>query len=431
MVAQDRIEPILDELGNVTDDFQNFFFEALKQKGIENYDRAIQYLERAAKESPKESVVYFEMAKNYASLKKWDLAEINFNKAASMSGEKPEIYQGLYDVYFNTKNYPKAIETVLKLIPFDKDYKEDLANLYVQTEQYDKALQILDELDLDNGNNEYRNQLRQNVYAKSSNTGGQIEDLENRIKRAVTNEQDFLNLIYLYSDQGNQEKAFDTAKKLIQAKPQSHLAHLALYKFYIENNQLQEGFNSMQVVLTSGEIESDTKLKVLNDFLLFVNNNPQYEDKLAEMVTLFSEEENNPKVFEQLGAYYLDKKQPDDALRYFEMGLSKSPRDFNLIKNTLLLQLDFKKYTEAASISMKSLDFYPSQPLLYLLNGVANLNLNENKKAKESLETGLDFLIDDKQMERDFYLQLSKVHENEGNTQKKNEYAQKAQNLNN
>ena len=77
------------------------------------------------------------------------------------------------------------------------------------------------------------------------------------------------------------------------------------------------------------------------------------------------------------------------------------------------------------------MDFYPSQPLLYLLNGVANLNLNENKKAIESLETGLDFLIDDKQMERDFYLQLSKVYENEGNMQKKNEYAQKAQNLNN
>src|SRR5690606_3764954 len=106
--------------------------------------------------------------------------------------------------------------------------------------------------------------------------------------------------------------------------------------------------------------------------------------------------------FEQLGTYYLDKKQYDDALRYFEMGLSKSPRDFALIKNTLLLQLDFKKYTEVATTSMKSLDFYPSQPLLYLLNGVANLNLNENKKAIESLETGLDFLIDDKQMERDF-----------------------------
>ncbi len=29
-----------DDLGNVEDEFQEYFFEALKQKGIENYDRA-------------------------------------------------------------------------------------------------------------------------------------------------------------------------------------------------------------------------------------------------------------------------------------------------------------------------------------------------------------------------------------------------------
>ncbi|HLU51715.1 MAG TPA: hypothetical protein VKZ42_06080, partial [Flavobacteriaceae bacterium] len=50
--SQDEQEKVLDELGDVNDAFQNFFFEALKQKAIENYDRAIEWLEKAAKESP-------------------------------------------------------------------------------------------------------------------------------------------------------------------------------------------------------------------------------------------------------------------------------------------------------------------------------------------------------------------------------------------
>ena len=41
-LAQDKLgdEPE-DDLGNVSDDYQEHFFEALKQKGIENYKRAI------------------------------------------------------------------------------------------------------------------------------------------------------------------------------------------------------------------------------------------------------------------------------------------------------------------------------------------------------------------------------------------------------
>lgn len=419
-------EVVLDDLGNVTDRFQEHFFEALKQKGIENYDRALKALEKAAEESPNELAVYFEMAKNHAHLKQWEQAEENYNKVLQMEPGKPEAYQGLYDVFYNTNEYSKAIEVVKNLIPFDKDYKEDLANLYERTEQYDKALEILDELDRELGNSDYRNQLRQQIYIKSDDSGTQIADLEERIKRTPSNEQDFLNLILLYSEAGNKEAAFATAKKLIQSKPDSELAHLALYKFYLDADQPQEGVNSMEIVFRSDKIDAENKFKVLNDFLLFVNENPAYEEKLEEMVTLFSTESKTDQVYEQLAGYYLKKEMPEDALHYFELGVKENPGNFNLIKNTLLLQIDFKKFEEAETLSSQSLDLFPSQPLLYLLNGVANLNLDKASKAKTMFETGLDYLIDDTQMERDFYLQLSKVFNVEGNAQKAEEFQNKA-----
>ena len=45
MYAQDK--PPTDDLGNVSDDFQENFFEALKQKGIENYELALNALDKA------------------------------------------------------------------------------------------------------------------------------------------------------------------------------------------------------------------------------------------------------------------------------------------------------------------------------------------------------------------------------------------------
>lgn len=428
--AQDKgEEEITDELGVVTDRFQEHFFEALKQKGIENYDRALQSLEKAAQESPNEVVIYFEMAKNYGFLEQWDKAEENYNKVLKMEPDMPEAYEGLYDVYYNTNKHLQAIEVVKKLIPFDRDYKEDLANLYERTEQYEKALQLLDELDQELGNNDYRNQLRQQIYSKSDDTGGQISDLEQRINRTPTNEQDFLNLIYLYSEQNNKEAAFATAKKLIEINPGSELAHLALYKFYLDEGKTSEAIASMKKVFVSDKIEDENKFKVLNDFLLFVNENPSFEKNLEEMVALFSEESNNNQVYVQLGNYYLGKEMKAEALQYFQMGLKSNATDYNLIKKTLLLQIDFNKFKEAEELSKKSLDLFPSQPLLYLINGLANRNLENTSRAKSMLETGLDFLIDDLQMELDFYLQLSKVYEKEGNSSKSTEYEKKAKNI--
>ena len=73
---------------------------------------------------------------------------------------------------------------------------------------------------------------------------------------------------------------------------------------------------------------------------------------------------------------------------------------------------------------------FPAQALLYLLNGVANNHLNNADNAIESLEMGVDFLLDDPEMEKDFYEQLSKAYAQKGDTKKANFYTKKASEIN-
>ena len=58
-----------DDLGNVSDEFQELFFEALKQKAIENYDRAVEALQKCIDLDDSQSVLYYELGKNYKYLK--------------------------------------------------------------------------------------------------------------------------------------------------------------------------------------------------------------------------------------------------------------------------------------------------------------------------------------------------------------------------
>lgn len=417
----------MDELGTVSDKFQENFFEALKQKAIENYELALNALNKAEKATNNEenkAVVYFEMGKNHTYLKEYDLAEKNFNKVLKSQGDRLDVLEQFYDLYYKQKEYEKSIPLVKKLIEFDEDYKEDLSNLYTLTKQYDKALEQLDELDAIWGETDIRNALRVQIYRATGNTQGAIDNIEGKIESNPKNEKEYLNLIYLYSEQGNTKKAYATAKDLLKNNPKSQLVHLALYKFYLDEGNASEAIKSMKVVFASEEVDKETKYRVLADFIQFVNQNPDYETELAKIVDEFSVE--NGRVYEKLGDYYAAKGRKEEALSAYEKGIVKTPDNFNLLKNTVLLQIDFEKYNAAAKLSSQGLEIFPAQALLYLLNGVANNGIAESNAAIESLEMGLDFILDDPQMETDFYKQLSLAYTNKGDIKKSKMYLDKA-----
>lgn len=427
LYAQQTESPSNQEPENVSDAFQEYFFEALKQKAIENYELALTALhkaEKAAKTEENKAVVYFEMGKNHTFLKHYAEAEANFNKVLKSQGDRLDVLEQLYELYYQQKEYEKSIPLVQKLIPFDEDYKEDLANLYSLTQQYDKALEQLDELDQIWGESDIRNALRAQIYRATGNTKGAIENLEQKIDNNPKNEKEYLNLIYLYSEQGNKEKAFDAAKNLLKNNPKSELVHLALYKFFLDESNASEAIKSMKIVFASEEVDKETKYKVLGDFIQFVNENPQYETELAQIVTQFSVEHG--RVYEKLGDYYAAKNRKEDALNAYETGIAQDPDNFNLLKNTLLFQLDFKKYEAAAKLSAEGIEIFPAQALLYLLNGVANNGLQQSDLAIESLQMGLDFILEDPKMERDFYQQLSLAYSAKGDTKNAKLYADKA-----
>lgn len=427
-IPSDSIPNPMDQLGVMTDEFQENFFEGLKQKAIENHELALAALNKAEKvaSNPEEkAVVYFEMGKNYAALKVYDEAEVDYKKVLDIIGDRLDVLEHLYDLYYQQNDYEKAIPLVRKLIPYDEDYKEDLANLLTLTKQYDKALAQLDELDNVWGETDIRNALRAQIYRATGNTEGAIENLEQKIDNNPKNEKEYLNLIFLYSEQGNTEKAFETAKNLLKSNPKSQVVHLALYKFYLDSGNTSEALKSMKIVFGSNQIDKESKYRVLGDFIQFVNQNPQYEADLEAMATLFSEE-NGGKVYEKLGDYFSSKSQKEQALHFYEKGIAQSLDNYNLLKNTLLLQLDSKKFTEAAKLSERGLEIFPAQALLYLLNGVANNGLDRSADAIESLETGLDFVLDDPQMEFDFYNQLNVAYTAKNDLKKAKIYSDKA-----
>ncbi|MFD2822467.1 tetratricopeptide repeat protein [Lacinutrix iliipiscaria] len=417
-----------DDLGNVEDEYQELFFEALKQKGIENYDRAIEALLKCQKLDDSDAALFFELGKNYNLLKNYDAAEKALKIAINKKPDNEWYLDELYDIYAKQNELDKAIETVKQLIKYHPDYKEDLATLYVKTKKYDEALKILDQMDEDFGTSETRDRVRNLIYNTTGQKKEQIQNLEERIDEHPDDEKNYLSLIFRYSENNEKEKAFETAKKLLEINPNSQLVHLALYKFYLDEDNTEKGVESMQIVLNSNEIQPEAKLMVLSDFVKFVGENPEYESDLVEITSKISDDENIGTNIE-IAQYFLTKGEKEKALVYYKKALESEPDNFGVLRNVLLLYIDVEDYELATQESSEAIDKYPSQPLFYLINGVAQNKLNLPNKAILSLEIGLDYVIDDLKMESDFYKQLSISHTLLNNTTKAKTFSDKAKQL--
>ncbi|MDC7996756.1 tetratricopeptide repeat protein [Gilvibacter sediminis] len=430
--AQDD-DILADDLGNVSDAFQESFFEALKQKGIQNYEKALEALESAMSAAgsvtDQRAVVYYEMAKNHLALKQYEAAENALIESDSYLSGRKDVQELLYEVYHKTRDYEKAIPVVQKLISFDPVYKEDLANLYVRTARFDEAMELINELDQTVGRNAKRDELRKRVISITGDVSSEITRLEGITNSDAATEQDYLELIYRYSTEGDSDKAQEAANMLLTRFPESDLVHLALYKFALRDGEQDKAVSSMQQVLAADAIDASSKYKVLADFMDFVAENPNYEGALDEAITTFSSTVNSSALWQQLGDYFLSQDKREKALDFYQKGVAANNTDYSLLKNTLLLQIDAESYQAAFDLSETALEIYPAQALLYLLQGVSLMGLDKADSAIAILEEGVDYVIDDPALEKDFYDQLSKAYNLKGNSTKAAEYAKKAQDL--
>ena len=76
-------------------------------------------------------------------------------------------------------------------------------------------------------------------------------------------------------------------------------------------------------------------------------------------------------------------------------------------------------------LSIEASEAYPSQPYFYYAHGWALHQQGDHKRALRSLETGLDYLIDDQELEYSFYRIMASSHKALGNTSKANMYLSK------
>ena len=389
--------------------FQNKFYDALKEKGIENYSKAIENFVICSKLFPERSVVFYQLGDLYLKIKSYSRSESNLQKAIALDDSNFWYKEKLYQLYVTQDNFERAIEAVKPLLYKAQGYQEDLVHLYANTGQFESALEQIEILDRCFGYSPVRDQTRSNIYKQSKDQKGHINYLRKRLKSNPDNQEDFLNLIYTLSEYGLKQEAFKSSELFLKTHRKSHIPHVALYKFYLDAKAYDKAINSMKIVTASNVLAPYLKVKVLNDFVQFVKENPTYKTALLEVKPAASLDKSQ-RSNAQWAAYYNDQAQWEKAAEFYEKALKEAPDDLTIIKALAALYLKTKAYTRAGEFTLEKIELFPTQIELYIIYAQAQFYLEHWDAALKQLELGLDYIFEENQTAANYYGLMAELY---------------------
>lgn len=312
-IAQDSIPEKLDTTEETELKFQLFFFKALSEKSIGNYQKAIENLESCNQILSNDIAVFFEFSKNYLFLNNTLLAKEYIERSLAKEPTNIWMLAHLVKIYLKDNKYAEAILTQQKLVAINPKERVFLARLYVYNGQIKEGISLMNTLEKEHLLPSYLKKLRANLESRK----------EYSVKKNLDDKE---------SDDEDVE----------------------------EENPSKEEALSVDLNVLINQFKIDKSYKIVEEIL--------------------------KKSIENY----------DDLLRFSEEGMA----------------------------------LFPAQAYVYFVNGKVLNDTKNYKKALTILQSGTDFVIDDK-MEAAFYLEIAKAYKGLGNDKEEMKYLQKAKNLKN
>ena len=200
IVAQDSIAIAEDIEEKKLLQFQEYFFKALSDKSINNYQKSIENLEACNEILPNNKSVYFELSKNYLLLNKTREAKVYIDKALNIESSNIWMLLHLVAIQKKDKNYQEAIKTQLTIVKDKPKQRSELIFLYYLNDEFMKALSLIDVFEKEYGLTTSLIQLKDKLL------------LRNKPQTKVSNSDSLPKLI---SDFELNPPSFNTLKKIL------------------------------------------------------------------------------------------------------------------------------------------------------------------------------------------------------------------------
>lgn len=334
--------------------------------GIECYNtgkflEAESYFEKAVELKPDNEVYNVYLGLVQIDLLEYNEASAVFEKIIESNDDNREAHRGLGLVYYNMEAYEKAVTEFMKADElsdgsYDKlhiDILKYLGNCYNNLQKYDEAIDIYTEIiDKDAKNNADIYYLRGCIYIKQDNESGAASDFETLVDIQGEDYQLLSNMYTSFKEAGYDDRAESYLMRIINS---DDATNMVIGKTYYFLGQYAKAEEYLLDAYEEGDEYAPFYLAMNYEAMEnYVNADNLYKEYMGK-------HPNRAEIYNQYGAYLLNRGQYANALVYIENGLEleDSATEQALLYNQAVCYEYLNDYTKALELFNEYIKNYP------------------------------------------------------------------------
>jgi tetratricopeptide (TPR) repeat protein len=362
--------------------FQYLFIEGIKQRTIGNVDEAIKIFSRCLEMDPSSSTSLYEIANIHLVRGDFQSAMIMLERAVSLDPQNRYYQILLAKIYQQNKLFEKAavtFEVLTALVPDNDEYPLYRADMYSMAGKYDIALKCYDELEKKWGITESLALGKQAIYLKQGKKKDAYKEIENLISQNEENTKYYGLLADMYLADSVMDKSLEYYNKLLQLKPDDGFVHFSLANYYRIAKDYPKAYENIKIGFEDSNLELETKVQM---YMLLVQSDDHHltDDQQLELIQILIDkhiDDERPRSL--LAEYYLSKKQSKEALEQLRLVVEINKGNYAYWERLLFVDNDLSDWKSMESESQTAIRYFPEQPVLYILNAVAKIQLGNFK----------------------------------------------------
>lgn len=408
----------------------NIFFNASKEKILGNLDNAATIFSEVIRRDPTNAAAMYELANIYAEQKKYADA-LYFSKSAYNLDRKNSWYVLSYaEILQKNKKFNEAADVLAKLVidfPAHPDYYFEWASALIFAERPGEAVKAYDKLEGQIGLSREVSMQKARLYQRMNKNDKAIEELKKLIAFDPKDAQSYGMLAEVYQSMGEKQKALDTYNMILQIDPENPYIHLSLADFYRSNGEKEKSIEELKKSFQNKELDIDTKISILSSYYSLIAIHPELQEQALEMCRLLiSSHPSEPRAHAIYGEFLRQGKQADSSRIEFVKAKELGAKDFSIYNQLMLLDTQLQLWDSLMKDSEEAISLFPDQPTVYFFSGIANIQKKNFSDAVTVLNTGVKMIVDNKDLEAQFYTSLGDAYNELKDYQKSDESYEKA-----
>ncbi len=415
-------------------DVTYLFFNANKEKILGNLNNAADLFAEVIRKDGTNHTSMYELANIYMQQKKYSDA-LFFSRSAYKLDPKNEWYaQSFAEILQKNGKFEESAQVYEQLIkdsPEKIDYYFEWVSALIYANKLTDAIKVLDKVEEKVGVNKEVVMQKQRLYMQLGKTDKAIAEVQKMIDANPKDAQAYGMLAELYQNIGQKEKALEIYNKVLEMDPENPYIHLSLADYYRSNGEKDKSVVELKKAFGNKNLDIDTKVQILGSYYALIELHPEMREQAFEMSTILIETHpDEPRTHAIYGDFLSQDKQFEKALDEYELAKKMGSKEFVVMQQIMRIESILQRSDSLIKDSEEGISNFPDQPLPYFFNGIANIQKKKYADGIKSLSSGVKMVVDNKDLEEQFYSSLGEAYDEIKEYSKSDESFEKALELN-